>query len=355
MSDNGPKFEVPKNIEKYLYMLSQFYKSSNNNLLQEIIVNANTRVHEEWSYDRWDGGIFGHAIYLIIPEIVFLKIFDNKDVIQNQIKEDINKIINIPNEFIDVVFIEVEIKDDHDWRKESGLQLSTIRSVPSESVKRIWGEEEYKLFISHKSESKKIASDLKDNLKIFGISCFVAHEDIEPTKKWQDEIENALFSMDAFLALMTDGFHNSNWTDQEVGVAFARSIPIIALRQGMDPYGFIGKFQALSCEIKSAPIEIVKILIKYQNMKNAFINAVHECTSFEHGNILSRILPFIDNLSDYQANLLIEAFNENSQVRSSFGFNGEKSFVFGDGLVPHLTRWTKKNYSISARTIRERL
>jgi len=42
---------------------------------------------------------------------------------------------------------------------------------------------------------------LQSSLRRFGISAFVAHVDIDPTKEWQDEIEAALFSMDALAAI----------------------------------------------------------------------------------------------------------------------------------------------------------
>jgi len=49
--------------------------------------------------------------------------------------------------------------------------------------------------------------------------------------------------MDAFVALMTRSFHKSKWTDQEVGFAVCRGVPIIALRWGMDPYGLSGNLR----------------------------------------------------------------------------------------------------------------
>ena len=67
--------------------------------------------------------------------------------------------------------------------------------------------------------------------------------------------------MDAFVALLTEGFHDSLWTDQEVGFALSRGVPILAVRLGKDPYGFIGKFQALSCDWADAPKKIVGLLI----------------------------------------------------------------------------------------------
>src|SRR5207244_4904937 len=134
--------------------------------------------------------------------------------------------------------------------------------VTPDATKRIWEDDGFRVFLSHKSDVKKETASLKERLRLFGISCFVAHEDIHPTKAWQDEIENALASMDGFVALMTENFHDSEWTDQEVGFAFARGVPMIAVRLGKNPYGFIGKFQGLSSTWLIAAEEIVRILIK---------------------------------------------------------------------------------------------
>ncbi|UOG91010.1 MAG: toll/interleukin-1 receptor domain-containing protein [Candidatus Thiothrix sulfatifontis] len=83
-------------------------------------------------------------------------------------------------------------------------------------------------------------------LKRFGISAFVAHVDIEPTKEWQDEIEAGLFSMDALAAILMQGFKESNWTDQEVGIAIGRGVLVIPIVKGVTPYGFIEKYQGLN-------------------------------------------------------------------------------------------------------------
>src|SRR6266545_6066970 len=100
----------------------------------------------------------------------------------------------------------MDFSEDGDWRKESGLLLTGQRAVPPDSTKRIWGDTGFRLFLSHKAEVKKETADLKDRLRLYGVSCFVAHDDIRPTQTWQDEIENALASMDGFVALMTAGF-----------------------------------------------------------------------------------------------------------------------------------------------------
>lgn len=67
----------------------------------------------------------------------------------------------------------------------------------------------FRLFISHISKEKIKATRLKECLVPYGISGFVAHEDIHPTLEWQDEIMRALFHMDAFIAMHTPGFSAS--------------------------------------------------------------------------------------------------------------------------------------------------
>lgn len=344
MSDHETQFELPKNIEHFLAALSKLYAKEGKKQLQEIIVNSQIRVHEEWTYDNWNGGTYGHALYLVIPEALYLSTFNQRDKIQNQIREDLNKVHNIQNEFIEQVFMEMEIADDKDWRKESGLLMIGKRVVATDAENRVWGNEGYRVFLSHKNEVKKETAKLKEILKPFGISGFVAHEDIYPTQEWQDEIENALFSMDAFVALLTEGFHDSVWTDQEVGVAFGRGVPIISVKLGKDPYGFIGKFQALSCSWDDAAKEIVKILVRHDKMLNAYIGAVERCPSFGHGNILAEILSHIDKPSDQQVSWLISAFNENEQLQGSYGFNGKRPYSYGNGLTDYLKKWTGQDY-----------
>ena len=347
MKTNGPNFVLPRKIEHFLAVLSRLYAQEGKKQLQSILVNSHVRIVEEWTYDNWDGGIFGHALYMSIPESIYFTIVKTKEDIQQQIKEDLSKLHNVQSEFIAAIFLEIEVDEDQDWRKESGLLLTGARTIAPEAVSRVWGGEEYRVFLSHKNEVKKETAELKEKLRVFGISAFVAHEDIHPTKEWQDEIENALFSMDAFVALMTEGFHDSIWTDQEVGVAFGRGVPIISVKLGKDPYGFIGKFQALSCSWEDAPQEIVKLLIKHDQMLNAYIRAVPRCSNWNQGNSLSEILPYIDNLSDNQLNILVAAYNENSELRGSFGFNGKQPRNYGRGLAFHLKRMTGREYIMS--------
>ncbi len=141
-----------------------------------------------------------------------------------------------------IVKIADELEMDHPYVLTAANELTESH---------FWDSGHFRLFLSHLSSFKENAGRLRTALMKYGISTFVAHVDIEPTRKWQDEIEAALFSMDALAAVLMPGFKESNWTDQEIGVAIGRGIPVVPLIRGLDPYGFIGKYQGLYTSGKS--------------------------------------------------------------------------------------------------------
>jgi len=223
-------------------------------------------------------------------------------------------------------------------------------SVVEENIlnHRIWGNEKIRIFLSHKSEVMKETGKLKKELSFYGVSCFVAHKDIEPTRLWQDEIENALYSMDILVAIMTDDFKNSNWTDQEIGFAMGRKKPIISLRMGTDPYGFIGKYQGIKTSWENASFEIIKILMVQEKMVDTYLEKLEICATYDDANKLAECLPYIKTITQAQINIFIKIFEENSQIRDSHGFDGLKPSEFGKGLAFHLSRATGDNYKISS-------
>ena len=118
---------------------------------------------------------------------------------------------------------------------------NSVMDVPA-----FWKEGQLRVFISHISAHKIFASELQSALMNFGMCAFVAHEDIEPTAEWQDEIEKALRTCDALVALLNPKFNESTWTDQEVGYGLGRGIPVFSVRLGMSPYGLFGRKQAFN-------------------------------------------------------------------------------------------------------------
>ena len=115
------------------------------------------------------------------------------------------------------------------------------------------------IFLSHSSKYKDPIGKLRENFRQLKIDAFIAHQDINPGKEWQIELINNLKKMDVLLAFITDDFHASSWTNQEIGYALGRGIKIGKLKFDGDPKGFIGSEQALSCSWND-PILFEKIL-----------------------------------------------------------------------------------------------
>ncbi len=180
-------------------------------------INQYFRAHGIYSYD-------------VLPSVNSKRVY-TKDVLAG---EDDDAILEIAKE-LDIPF-----------RHTSEAEKETT----AEKEATFWKAGYFKLFLSHIASFKKTTSILQSLLKKYGISAFVAHEDIEPTKEWQDEIEVGLQTMDAFAAILMDGFKESHWCDQEVGVAIGRGILIIPIMRGLKPYGFIGKYQGIQAQNK---------------------------------------------------------------------------------------------------------
>ena len=98
----------------------------------------------------------------------------------------------------------------------------------------LWGTEPGRAFLSHVHGYRALVGEVRELLPRFGISGFVAHADIDPSKQWRNVIKEALATCHIFVAFLDDTFHQSQWCDQEVGWALSRDIPILPVR----PRGF---------------------------------------------------------------------------------------------------------------------
>lgn len=176
------------------------------------------------------------------------------DIYLNSFGVDTSREFNVNSKWLYAKALLANESDDMILKIADELEIKHGLPTPRDldlSDSTFWLAGHFRLFLSHLSQYKVKASQLQRALRSYGISAFVAHEDIEPTKEWQDEIEKALFSMDALAAILTPGFKESNWTDQEVGVAVGRDILIVPIRKGLNPFGFIAKYQGMQGEGKT--------------------------------------------------------------------------------------------------------
>lgn len=330
MSDGEPRFALPMKIEKLLTFLALRYEKTGDDLIYRLLVNSSYEVFEGAHYQEWSSGghSFGHDLLFYVPPPIYNDIFNIKDKLASKLKSDLNHISSTQDEHIEEVLFEItDVGLPKNWRENSDAMLVDT-SVPdnmSEQLVGIWNQGYLRLFLSHKVEYKREASQLKDILIVYGVTCFVAHQDIEPTKEWQNQIEIALFSMDVLAALLTEDFPDSKWTDQEVGVAIGRRIPIVPVHLGIDPYGFIGKYQALpgrSKNIKVLALELYDLLWSipkiHKRLINGLVTSFEDSESFPQSQSLMVYLEKIESAQPDVIDRLERAFEVNPQVGEAY-------------------------------------
>jgi hypothetical protein len=196
---------------------------------------------------------------------------------------------------------------------------------PSALEPSFWLEGHLRVFLSHVSANKEEAAFIQSRLRLFQISTFIAHVDIEPTKKWQDEIELALGTADALVAILTPSFHESKWTDQEIGFALGRGLPIVSVRMGQDPYGFLGREQAISGAEVNAQLaqSIFEIFAKNKHTKKRMTESIAQrftsSNTFAEAKQNFALLQQCMYWDKHLSATVALAAEQNSQISGSFG------------------------------------
>jgi len=192
-----------------------------------------------------------------------------------QDQSEVQKILAIANDWIRVDGWEI-----YPTRSIAGGSLYSFKTtsgnteaMPNEKeLANIWSHNKIRLFISHRDQYKVDVKNLSNELAIHGISGFVAHESIPEQSFWRTEILKALRSMDACLCYITDDFFDSIWTNQEIGYALAKGVPIYLYRVNKtDPKGFLSDIQAIKTGQVGLLACIKKDFSNNSNFKNSFV------------------------------------------------------------------------------------
>lgn len=226
------------------------------------------------------------------------------------VSEVLNQIFEKSPETIDQVIDNFDIDiwyEQKDPRKYHKLLLGSATKPPD-----FWGEGYLKAFVSHLSTSKNKVSRLKSFLGQWGISAFIAHEDIVPSREWQKEIEAALDTMDLMIVVVEPGLKDSDWCCQEVGYALGKKVDILPLRSDLDPFGLFGKYQGIQAKSKrSSQIaeEVVNLLLRKPRHRNQLLLGISKSfTSASSQNKIQnlRLLDSWKVLSDEQMRALLQ-------------------------------------------------
>lgn len=126
------------------------------------------------------------------------------------------------------------------------------------------------IFLSYNSMDRNLASSVKQKLKTHGFGAFLAHQDIEVSKKWREEIQKHLDTCCALMAIVTKRFRESSWTNQEVGIAIGKGKPVASLIfDTEDLPGFLEAMQG----VKAAENELDKPISKVIRVINRLLRS----------------------------------------------------------------------------------
>ena len=218
-----------------------------------------------------------------------------------------------------------DVQDDVLIALATHLELSTGTSKEIVAP-QLWTDSCLRLFVSHLTQHQQVAADLKSFLLTYGVDAFVAHADIKPSIEWRNEIELALSTCDVLIAMLHEGFNKSEWTDQEVGFAIGRRLPVLSIQFNQPPYGFIGRFQAFNGNGKSPAAlakEVFDMLCADERTRDKVAESViaqfESSGSFKDAKFNISLLENLGVWTQNYSERIESALKDNSQISGSYG------------------------------------
>ena len=360
-----PVFDLEMRSGSYFSLFVKRLERTNNTKLLLYFQSSKMLVFAGYECEHhWNSNIveYGHKLQFIIDNDTYIDILDVRHKYEEEIKSIFNQIYNIEDEYIAKVQIIPSDIVPNVENKHNSIFIYTHNKMPNinnDDLLRIWGENNsLKVFISHKDIDKKEATLIQDELKKINISSFVAHQNIEWTEEWIKEILLALQSMDLFLAYINENFFDSIWTNQEVGFALGRNIPVVPIKNKKDPEGFISILQAKQYNDNNEfNSDFISMIMKQKNIHYGIKNKLADCiisafscaSSWNDAEGISKYFMHIKEISSEQKSKLIDAFNCNSQINECIALSGYDVYGVRRGtgnFCDILNRLTGKDYRI---------
>lgn len=220
-------------------------------------------------------------------------------IIDSEIENEIDRIKNVENfldteaqrfgfemeeDFMDIVrsALEIYLRNTKEAKSKLGLpgfdsKIQEITGVmglkvfekgrtdiydkyygPSRSLERV------EVFLSYSHNDRVLAGKIAAFLRGREIDVFLAHEDIEISEEWKNEIFKHLGSCAVLLALLTPSFEKSVWTNQETGYMLGRRngkvVPLIVEESDLKRIGFLEALQGIPIKAETLDQSFKEIL-----------------------------------------------------------------------------------------------
>lgn len=163
--------------------------------------------------------------------------------------------------------------------------------------------------------------------------------------------------MDALLAYISDDFSSSSWTNQEVGFALGKNIPILPFAVGANPEGFISVMQAKKYTYDSFKKDIIGMLTNTRMVSrdlhrvvcDVIISHFSDSYSFATASTRFELIEDVKYLEQHQIRGVIDAFNANDQIHGSDSLNGYRygKKVSEGRVCPKLNELTGAKFEVA--------
>jgi hypothetical protein len=191
----------------------------------------------------------------------------------------------------------------------------------SGSADDLWGDGIARVFLSHLATEKAFVAEISEHLAGIQVCSFVAHDTIDVSREWQADIERALGSADVLVGLAHPGFHNSYWTQQEVGWALGRNLPVLMIGLGETPQGFPARYQSPMLSGPSAwkvASTIAVWLTRDERWRDevvgALVHDLQDARSFVAGEAAAKRLSEVGKLTPAVLDAIEQAYLSNDQL-----------------------------------------
>jgi TIR domain len=349
-----PNFYLTGKLPSYLLRLDREYEKNSKEPHRTVIRNCRAIVIPETDFDNYNGGMHGHDARLYVPLDVHSAIpLKEVSKVAEAICSDLNQLAQpVQNEFFRAVVLEVDDENDADYQKSIPF---LARPPLNPDTLAFWRPGHVRLFISHRDGHKIGAKGLAQALETYGISSFVAHDTIKPLTEWRHEILKALETMEIMLVYLTNDFEDSIWTQQEVGYALGKGIPVVSLKlDRKDPPGFISHVQAQKgsnddpAASASALYKLIaECLGAVDRLHDGLVSAFVMSEDFNDARYrFDRMAANVDRLNPAQLESIIRGYRDNANLHNAFYLSNQYR-----RLVGYLTRVTGTEYRVEGVNI----
>lgn len=174
-------------------------------------------------------------------------------------------------------------------------------------------------FMSYQTEDRFMAAAVAKLLMSLGVGCFMAHEHIDVSTQWRDEILRQIGLADLFVPILSQRYYASIWCKQESGIAAFRGMTIIPLSMdGSIPMGAINHIQSTRIENDRPTLQQLLPGVASRDVSFA-INGATKILE-QSGNFRAAeanfelILPYLPRATDVQVVNLLKASERNGQI-----------------------------------------